>query len=207
MSKAQSTGSEAFTFAGAPEAFTLGDFWRWHATHLMSNITRGHLAEFIVANALGIHVSGPLPEWESHDLLFEDKRIEIKASAYIQEWNQAVNTNPRFSIRPARRWDDSVGYSDKAQRNSDMYIFCVLAETDRSAVDPLLLDKWEFYPVLTSVLDAMLGAQKSVGMGTICRMCPAPFDYASLRDAVIRLFNQSEKRPRWLCLRDITTVE
>lgn len=190
MGNTQSNGSEVFSFAGVPENFTLGDFWRWYATHLMSNITRGHLAEFIVAKALGIQ-SDPLPEWESHDLVFNGKSIEIKASAYIQEWNQAANTNPRFSIRPARKWDNASGYSDKAQRNSDMYIFCVLAETDKSAVNPLLLDKWEFYPVLTSELDAALGAQKSVGMGTICRMCPEPFTYVSLRDAVSRLFEKA----------------
>lgn len=113
------SGTDAFTFAGVPEMFTLLDFWRWHARWLMNNITRGHLAEFIVANALGISANGPMPEWESYDLLFEGKRIEIKASAYIQEWKQTVNTNPRFSIRPARIWNDRTGYGGRAQRNAE----------------------------------------------------------------------------------------
>lgn len=191
MSEAQGMGSEAFTFSGAPEKFTLGDFWRWHAASLMSNVTRGHLAEFIVANALGINEDGPLPEWESHDLLFNGKRIEIKASAYIQEWHQNVISTPRFSIRPARKWDNAAGiYNDQARRNSDMYIFCLLAETDRNAANPLHLDKWEFYPVLTSRLDDLLGAQKSVGMAAVLRLCPRPADYASLHAAVRRLFGQ-----------------
>lgn len=142
MSKPHQSGNESFTFAGAPETFTLLDFWRWHSTYRMNNIARGHLAEFIVANALGIYSSGPLPEWESYDLFFDGKRIEIKASAYIQEWNQRVNTNPRFSIRPAQAWDaHEASYSDTAQRNSEMYIFCVLAEMDRDMADPLALDK------------------------------------------------------------------
>lgn len=194
MTNTPCPGSEPFTFVGVPKKFTLGDFWKWYATYLMNNITRGHLAEFIVANALGIATNGPLPEWESHDLVFQGKRIEIKASAYIQEWNQAVNTNPRFSIRPARTWSSKGGYGNTAQRNSDMYIFCVLTEMDRSAVNPLALDKWEFYPVLTSKLDAMLGAQKSIGMATICRLCPEPPDYAGLREAVTRIFLNEKPR-------------
>lgn len=78
-------GGEAFTFAGEAQDFTLGDFWQWLASDLTNNLTRGRLAEFVVAHALGIHEHGPLPKWESYDLLFMGKRIEIKASGYIQE--------------------------------------------------------------------------------------------------------------------------
>lgn len=195
VTHARCTGGEVFTFEGAPLDFSLIDFWRWYATHLMSNITRAHLAEFIVANALGIHAKGPLPEWESHDLFYEGKRIEIKASAYIQEWNQVANTNPRFSIRPSRRLLEDGSYSSTPQRNSDMYIFCILADMDRAAINPLNLDKWEFYPILTSDLNTVFGAQKSIGMASICRLCPEPFDYGGLREAVARTFTAKTTSP------------
>lgn len=192
MDALQDKVPEAFTLAGKPQDFTLGDFWQWRSTDLLNNLTRGYLAEFIVAHTLGIHERGPLPKWESHDLLFQGKRLEIKASGYIQEWSQRINTNPRFSIRPAKSWNDDTGYSEKARRNSDIYIFCVLAETDRIAACLPRLDKWEFYPVLTTKLDAMLGDQKSIGMSTLCRICPEPFDYASLHDAVVSLFEKAK---------------
>lgn len=188
----QNRTNQAFILAGVAQDFTLGDFWQWSAADLLNNLTRGKLAEFIVAHALGIHEYGPLPKWEPHDLLFEDKRIEIKAAGYIQEWSQRTNTNPRFSIRPAKSWDDATGYSEKASRNSDMYIFCVLTETDRNAAHLPLLDKWDFYPVLTTELDARLGEQKSVGMSTLCRICPEPFDYGSLRNGVVNLFAKAK---------------
>lgn len=192
MNNTQSLGSEVFTFAGASQNFTLCDFWRWLASDLMNNLTRGRLAEFIVARALGIHESGPMAKWDPYNLLFEDRRIEVKASAYIQEWDQPANTNPRFSIRPAKKLIDATRYGGEARRNCDMYIFCILAEMDREAASPLRLDKWEFYPVLTSELNVKLGAQKSIGMNTICRMCPEPFTYASLHDAVSQLFEKDE---------------
>lgn len=200
MASRKKTGDEPFIFADLPKNFTLSDFWRWRSSSLMNNITRASLAEFIVANALDICQNCPPPEWESYDLLFSGKRIEIKTSAYIQAWDQRVNTNPRFSIRPAKVWDSQAGYADKASRNSEMYIFCLLTALDREMADPLVLDRWEFYPVLTSEISAMLGRQKSVGMSTICRLCPEPYDYASLRDAVVCLLEKraetdAEKAP------------
>jgi len=189
MNKPQKTGNEPFTFDRSPENFTLGDFWRWRSSYLLDNITRAYLAEFIVANALGIE-GEPTPEWESYDLLFGKARIEVKTSAYLQAWDQKTDSRLRFSIQPAKAWDSKTGYSDEATRNSEMYIFCVLAERDRERIDPLVLDQWEFYPVLTSEICAMLGEQKSVGMSTISRLCPEPYDYASLRDAVVRLLKK-----------------
>ena len=68
-----------------------------------------------------------------------------------------------------------------------MYIFCAFVERDRDVADPLILDKWEFYPVLTSELNDMVQAQQSASIGTLIRLCPEPFDFHSLRDAVIWL--------------------
>ncbi|MCL2703249.1 MAG: hypothetical protein FWE91_06545 [Defluviitaleaceae bacterium] len=70
-----------------------------------------------------------------------------------------------------------------------MYIFCVFAERDREKADPLVLDQWEFYPVLTSELSEMLQDQKTAGLGTILRLCPERYDYASLRDGVLWLMS------------------
>jgi hypothetical protein len=51
------TGDECFHSIGASLGYTLLDFWRWSASDLVSNATRGRLAEFIVAKALGISVN------------------------------------------------------------------------------------------------------------------------------------------------------
>ena len=128
------------------------------------------------------------------------ERIEVKASSYVQAWDQKDETVLRFTVRPTRAWNAESGYSDEALRQSDMYIFCVFAERDRENADPLMLEKWEFYPVLTNELNDMLQAQKTAALGTLIRLCPEPFDFTSLRDAVIWLFsgrNDDEARRRF----------
>lgn len=50
---------------------------------------RGVLAEFIVENALKdndeIEVRSP---WGDYDVLYKGKKIEVKCSSYIQDWEQ-----------------------------------------------------------------------------------------------------------------------
>ena len=183
----QKTGNEHFTFEGMPSGFLLNDFWRWHSSDLVNNTLRGALAEFIVARALGLDTSNHRIDWGAYDLLFDELRIEIKATAFIQSWQQKGDSLLRFSIRPTRVWDSMSGFAEEQLRQSDMYIFCVFAERNRESPDPMQLDKWEFYPVLTRELNAMLGAQKTATLGTLLRFCPEPCDYESLRDAVIWL--------------------
>lgn len=56
------TGDERFQYKGQPLDQTLLGFWRWSASDLVSNATRGILAEYIVASALGI-VEEVRDEW------------------------------------------------------------------------------------------------------------------------------------------------
>jgi hypothetical protein len=46
------------------------EFWQWSISDLVSNVSRGVLAEFIVAKALEINtVSNVRDEWAAYDLL------------------------------------------------------------------------------------------------------------------------------------------
>ena len=66
------TGEEVFSLDGNPSDFTLMNFWQWSASDLVSNATRGILAEFIVAKALDI-VDEVRSEWDPYDLITNDK--------------------------------------------------------------------------------------------------------------------------------------
>ncbi len=44
------------------DGLTVGDFWSWAYSDLLSNANRGVFAEFIVAVALGVHEQ-PRLEW------------------------------------------------------------------------------------------------------------------------------------------------
>jgi hypothetical protein len=48
------TGREWFRAGDRMLDFELSEFWRWSMSDLVSNATRGRLAEFIVAKALSI---------------------------------------------------------------------------------------------------------------------------------------------------------
>jgi hypothetical protein len=61
-------GSEAFHRGTAPLGFDLADFWAWSVSDLVSNATRGRLAEYLVARALGLSTAGVRNEWAGRAL-------------------------------------------------------------------------------------------------------------------------------------------
>ena len=63
------------------------DFWQWSSSDLLSNVTRGVLAEYIVALSLGVNKK-LRQEWDAWDLTYKGIKIEIKSSAYLQSWKQ-----------------------------------------------------------------------------------------------------------------------
>src|SRR3954447_6261825 len=81
-----------------PEA-TVGGFWAWAFSDLRQNSVRGHLAEYIVAWALGIQLEAR-SGWHDHNLLLADlpvprssggrtaARLQVKSSGYLQAWPQ-----------------------------------------------------------------------------------------------------------------------
>ena len=93
------SGNERFLLNGKSLGFTLLDFWQWSASDLVSNTNRGILAEFIVANDLGI-ADGLENEWAPYDLLYKGIKIEVKSGAYIQSWEQQEFSKISFGIAP-----------------------------------------------------------------------------------------------------------
>ena len=79
------TGQEEIHADGEGLGSNLLSFWRWSTSDLVSNVTRGRLAEFIVAKALGISTDGVGNEWDAYDLETKDGvKIEVKSAAYLQ---------------------------------------------------------------------------------------------------------------------------
>ena len=84
---------------------TLLDFWSWSASDLVSNATRGRLAEFIVANALGVE-SGIREEWAAYDLATATGiKIEVNRRRTSK---RGSNTACRVSAFSAERRFSSV---------------------------------------------------------------------------------------------------
>jgi hypothetical protein len=78
------SGAEPFVSSGKHINYTLHDFWRWNESDLLSNATRGVLAEFLVATAIGIDIRKCREEWAAYDLETpEGIKIEVKSAAYF----------------------------------------------------------------------------------------------------------------------------
>ncbi|ODS32188.1 MAG: hypothetical protein SCARUB_02707 [Candidatus Scalindua rubra] len=73
-------GDEKFICNNNTINLRLSHFWQWSVSDLLSNATRGILAEFMVASALGIN-EGIRNEWDAYDLKTKSGiRIEVKSS-------------------------------------------------------------------------------------------------------------------------------
>ena len=80
---ARKTGEEVFVGCDEDRKCTLKDFWKWSVSDLVSNATRGILAEFIVACAFGLD-QDVRHEWDAYDLQTErGVKIEVSVANVI----------------------------------------------------------------------------------------------------------------------------
>ena len=99
------TGNEKFTFQENPKNFSLLDFWQCAYSDLVSNASRGILAEYIVAKTLDIPMT-VRGEWDAYDLQMEaGTTIELKSAASVQSWAQEKLSNIKFSTGTTYAWD------------------------------------------------------------------------------------------------------
>lgn len=94
------SGNEAFHLNGGNLDINLLSFWRWSTSDIVSNATRGVLAEFIVVKAMGNISSSVRNEWDAYDLETDDGiKIEVKSAAYIQSWHQDKLSTISFLVQ------------------------------------------------------------------------------------------------------------
>lgn len=182
------TGAERFRYDDEDLGFDLLSFWQWSASDLVSNATRGVLAEYIVARALGLQAEGVRNEWAAYDLQTEDGvKVEVKSAAFVQSWHQERLSTIQFLVRKTKATDPETNmYSQERRRRADVYVFALLAHRDKLSIDPLDLGQWQFYVLPTSVLDARQRSQHSITLRSVQDLCGSPVGYGELAEAVNR---------------------
>ena len=180
------SGTETFHAGGNDLDFDLLSFWQWSCSDLLSNATRGVVAEFLVARALDIASSGVRHEWAAYDLETPDGvKIEVKSAAYLQRWYQSGPSQITFLVPKTRAWDPKTNrLSDQRARQADVYVFALLHHQDKATINPLDLDQWVFYVLPTAVLDSRTRSQHSITLRTLQRLASQPVHYDGLRMAV-----------------------
>jgi hypothetical protein len=163
------TGNEHLAYNGKSLDFSLMDFWRWSVSDILSNATRGRLAEFIVATATNIDTTKCRAEWSAFDLETPGGiKLEIKSAAYLQSWFQRTLSKISFSTKPALYWDSLTNnFSKTAKRHADVYVFCLLHHDNKRTVNPLNLDQWEFYVLATNQLNNYTRSQHSITLRSL----------------------------------------
>ena len=171
-------GKEKFHSNNKTFDFDLLSFWQWSVSDLVSNATRGRLAEFLVAKALDLNMK-VRDEWSAYDLETSSGiKIEVKSSAYIQSWEQSQLSVINFRIPKTREWDRTTNkQSVEIKRQADVYVFALLVHKEKSTIDPMNVDQWEFYALPTQMLNERQRSQHSITLSSLRKLAqPVKFD-------------------------------
>ena len=159
------SGDEIFQNGSKKLDFNLLSFWQWSSSDVVSNYTRGILAEYIVGKALGcIKDDDVRDEGRAYDLDTQaGVRIEVKSAAYVQSWQQSRLSKISFNVPKTLGWDRETNKFDKEKkRQADVYVFALLFHKDKKTVNPLDISQWEFFVLPTKVLDERERSQHSI---------------------------------------------
>lgn len=178
---------EDLFFDGEKSQFTVLDFWKFHYSYLAGQSPA--IAEFLVARALGKEKAENVGYWTAYDMMYRDKRIEVKSTEYIHFWNhKRVSEARSFSIAPTknRYWDN--GNKEGLSRQNDIYIFCLNTNRELQNPKPLDISFWEFYVVSTAEINRYTERngnpdQKTISLKVIKKMTDAVL-YKELRNRV-----------------------
>lgn len=148
---------------------TVGDFWSWAFSDMLTNVDRATLAEYIVATALNIDDEPRPGSWDAYDLDYGAAKIEVKSTALVQAWKSEKKSPPQFSIKAAGKWDEETGkwLHVAPERAADVYVFCVFDPQGGEEPDPLDIGEWNFFVVSTKRLAEAFGDQKSVSLSRL----------------------------------------
>lgn len=176
------TGYESFHLNRQTLNFTLLEFWQWSSSDLVSNALRGVLAEYIVGKALG-NLGDVRKEWDAYDLqTVAGIKVEVKSAAYVQSWPQTRPSTISFNIAPTLGWNAETNeYGLENKRQAEVYVFALLSYPDKTTIDPLNVDQWEFYVLPTAILNHEVPTQKSISLNRLQQLAGPAVQYSDLR--------------------------
>lgn len=171
-------GNKKFTDNGTPLNYSLNEFWEWYASDLMHGPLRGAVAEYIIAQALGIDCSSGRNLWAAYDLEYQGHSIEVKSSAYLQK-KEHLHLSKRltFSI-------DTHKHGAETKHHAELYIFCLIHCKDEAMCDPMDLSQWTFYILPTVEIEKLLGNKRTMSFRTLVSLNPTIASYKSLKQGI-----------------------
>lgn len=185
-----------FTIDGADAGFSMLDFWQYQFSNLWD--LQEHIAEFIVGMALGKTEPSNRNGWGLYDILYREKKIEVKQVSDWHSWNKDgyVQKRPVFTINKAySRYKDNTS---ELKRQSDVYVFCHLRGSNRESSNPLILNHWDFYVVPTWTINERCGDNKTIALSVVKKLANK-ISFGELRSAVDAALMSIKPRGKQLC--------
>ena len=185
--KGGSSGNpSAITFKGEVETGSITTplgFWRCLFSDLCADDIRNIFAEWMVGTLIGLPIeSSRRASWAVSDFILPDQtRLEVKSRALWQSWKlesgdgtqksprSPANISPnriRFGGLQARSAVSPSPGKTKPRFKSDIYIFCLYAQTDPAAWDDWSVANCEFYIMTREELEG-LNVGHSVSLATL----------------------------------------
>ncbi len=175
-------GDESFELNGQPTGMSIIDFWRWHFCDRFD--LQDKIAEYIVAKALGLSSADNVGSWTLFDILYRNKRIEVKETSYFHSWQ--TDEEPKSKARIfniSKAFSEYKDPSSTFERQNDIYVFCLNTGYTRADSDPLQLEHWEFYIVPTRVINEQCGDAKTVSLSRV-KGFVEPVGYEELKEKI-----------------------
>jgi hypothetical protein len=155
-------------------ARTVGDFWQWAYSDVLSNRNRSIFAEYLVGVALEA-VDRPRVDWDSVDLTYLGCKVEVKSAADGRgPEDEETPAKIQFSIRKSTDMEPGAGGNGDAKaRFADVYVFCHYLERDAEKNDVLDVGAWDFYVLSTKALNKKFGDAKSISLSSLRHLATA----------------------------------
>ncbi len=147
--------------------FSILDFWEYKYSSIYN--LQEVIAEFLIEKALKIEKSHNVDSWTLFDILYKNKRIEVKQTAYYHPWNEnsGISKSRSFDIRKANsRYEDLIN-ENKYERQNDIYVFCVNMGMDKESAYPLNINNWEFYILPTKTINEICKDNKTICLNRV----------------------------------------
>lgn len=170
--------STLFTGNGKSIGLTMLDFWKYQYSNIYD--LQENIAEFIVGKALGLDKPCNRDGWSLFDILYRNKRIEVKETGYYYSWQK----NGRISMQRTFGITSAYGDDNIKTRQNDIYVFCLNTGVNAEESNPLEMNNWEFYVVPTSVINRECTIdQKTISLGKV-RKFAAITRYSELKQII-----------------------
>lgn len=185
-------GKEKFILNGEQTDMDIADFWRWHFCDRFD--LQDKMAEYIVAKALGKKSADNIGSWTLFDIMYRNKRIEVKETSYYHSWQSDEEPKSKArNFRIAKAYSEYKDAASSYERQNDIYVFCLNTGSTREDSDPLQLEYWEFYIIPTKTINEVCGEAKTISLSRVRKLAKG-VAYREIKGTVDKLIRDDNEK-------------